>query len=210
MKIFVEQLDKNIDPYKLITGSIVPRPIAWVTTLNENSTVNLAPYSNFTFLSTSAAMLGIGMQRKSPEFVEMKDTEINIRRTGQFVVNIGSIEHLALIQESSKEYPLGVSETDKLRIETVSSDYVQVPRLADVGISMECVVDRFEEYGLPNTYVFVSAFVKVFHIRDELFSHDGRIDSTKLNPVLRIAGPNYAELGKIYQTEYLNKGYDKR
>jgi flavin reductase (DIM6/NTAB) family NADH-FMN oxidoreductase RutF len=208
MKIFSDNLGP-IHPYKLITGCVVPRPIAWITTLNENGKVNLAPYSNFTFLSHRSLMVAVGIAHKPPEYTVMKDTERNIRRTGEFVIHIGSVKHIGQIQDSSYDYDADVSEVEELGIKTVPCDIVKVPRIADVKIAMECTPKQYIDVGSPG-YVLIAAEVRVFHIDDDVFSHNGRIDSAKLDPAVRIGGPNYAQLGQVFENEYITKGFETR
>lgn len=207
MKIYQDNL-KEYDAYKLLMSTVVPRPIAWVSTTNDNGSTNLAPYSNFTFLCHRALMIGVGMGRKPSDLNIMKDTERNIRRTGEFVVNIPSVKHLDAVHNSSKDYEYGTSETDILKLNTVLSDTINVHRLVDVNISLECCVDQILNIGPAEfQYHFVTAFIKVFHISDHLIDNSKRINTQELDPLMRIGGPNYAGIGKIFSKSYLTSGY---
>jgi flavin reductase (DIM6/NTAB) family NADH-FMN oxidoreductase RutF len=207
MKLHRDNL-KGYDPYKLIMSTVVPRPIAWISTTNENGTTNLAPYSNFTFLCYRALMVGVGMGRKAENPDIMKDTERNIRRTGEFVINIPSVQHLDAVHESSKEYSYGTSELDMLKLNSVLADHVNVQRLTDVGLSLECSVDQILNIGPKEIqYHFVTAFIKMFHIDDQLIDSNERIDTQQLDPLMRIGGPNYASIGETFFKGYLTAGY---
>ena len=180
------------ETYKLITGIVVPRPIAWVTTLAAGGHVNLAPFSAFTFVSNKPPMVGINVGRKKGV---MKDTGRNIRATGEFVVNIADetmIEHVHL---SAIEYAPEISEASELGLDVAPSRTVKTPRLAIAPVSLECRFHQAVAFGDTGSEFMVGEIVH-FHIRDGLYEN-GKIDTAKLRPICRIAGPNYAKLGEI-------------
>ena len=196
MKISANDLDYR-SSYLLLTSCVVPRPIAWVTTIGDRGQVNLAPYSNFTFLSKIPPMIGIGITKQSPEYVHDKDTEINIRRSGDFVVNIAQSTQAADVQCSSQRFHYDESEAAHLGLHTLPSDLIASPRLACAPVSIECKLKDCMEFGSEKyrTY-FMVAEVVMFHVRDDLMS-DGMIDPTKLDPLCRIGGRHYASIGQI-------------
>jgi len=178
--------------YKLLTGIVVPRPIAWVTTISAAGIVNLAPFSAFTFVSNKPPMVGINIGRKAGA---RKDTSRNILETGEFVVNIGDETMIEAIHESAVEYPPDVSEVEVLGLDTAPSQQVRPPRLAAAPISLECRLHRAIAFGETGSE-FTVGEVLVFHVADNL--HDGgKIDAAKLRPACRLGGPNYARLGEI-------------
>ncbi len=178
--------------YKLITGIVVPRPIAWVTTLSGPGQVNLAPFSAFTFVSTKPPMIGINVGRKAGI---VKDTARNIHANGEFVVNIADDTMIELVHLSAIEFPPEVSEVTELGLETIPSHVVATPRLAIAPISLECRLHRAIAFGDTGSEFMVGEVV-VFHIRDGLVEN-GKIDTGKLHPICRIGGPRYAKLGEI-------------
>jgi flavin reductase (DIM6/NTAB) family NADH-FMN oxidoreductase RutF len=178
--------------YRLLSGIVVPRPIAWVSTLSEAGVVNLAPFSCFTFVSNAPPMIGINVGRKAGV---RKDTGANIHASGEFVVNIGDFGQVEAIHLSSVEHAPDVSEAALLGLETVPSDTIRTPRLRDVPVSMECRLERAIEFGLTGSEFLVGEVLR-FHVRDDLYDN-GRIDTRRLHPVCRIGGPNYASLGEI-------------
>ena len=185
----------TLDPetaYKLITGIVVPRPIAWVTTLGEAGQVNLAPFSAFTFVSNKPVMIGINVGRKAGRF---KDTGHNILRTGEFVAHIADDSLIEAVHHSAIEYPPEVSEVEKIGLATRPSESVKVPRLEVAPIAMECRFHQAVAFGDTGSQFMVGE-VLVFHIRDDIYGN-GRIDTGKLRPICRIAGPRYAKLGEI-------------
>ncbi|QAY95486.1 flavin reductase family protein [Methylovirgula ligni] len=190
MQISAESLSAE-QAYRLLSGVVVPRPIAWVTTLSPNGKVNAAPFSAFTFLSTEPPMIGFGVTHREGR---VKDTERNIRSHGEFAVNIADTGMLAALHKSSEALPIEVSEVELLELELADSLRLRTPRLAGAPVSFECRAADMISFG--RWHVFVVGEILVFHIRDGLMV-DGKIETAALNPIARIGGPFYAELGKI-------------
>jgi len=178
--------------YKLLTGSIVPRPIAWVTTLSENGLVNAAPFSAFTFVSNKPPMIGISIGRKQGK---LKDTARNILRTSEFVVNIATEALLEKLHQSADEYPEDISEIEELAIETGSSQTIGIPRIASAPICFECKLAQVIEFGDVGSKFFVGR-IEMFRVRDDLIEN-GKIETRRLQPIARLGGPNYASLGDV-------------
>ena len=182
--------------YKLLTGVVVPRPIAWVSTISTTGVVNLAPFSAFTFVSTKPPMVGINVGRKAGQ---LKDTARNIHATREFVVNIADETMIDTVHLSAIEYAPEISETELLGLELAPSRHISVPRLLAAPISLECRLHRVIAFGDTGSE-FTVGEISVFHIRDGLLEN-GRIDSEKLRPICRIGGPNYAKLGEIVRMQ---------
>lgn len=178
--------------YRLLSGLVVPRPIAWISSLSPNGAVNLAPFSCFTFVSNKPPMLGVNIGRKAGQH---KDTGANIHARGEFVVHIGNSAQLHAIHESSAEYPPGVSEAEDLGLHTTASETIAVPRLIEAPVAMECKLHQVIPFGETGAEFFVGEITR-FHLRDGLL-RDNKVDTLELDPVCRIGGPNYATLGKI-------------
>ena len=134
MRILARDLDPQ-QTYRLLTGVVVPRPIAWVCSQSSDGVLNLAPFSAFTFVSNKPPMLGINVGRKAGR---RKDTGNNIHATGEYVVHIGDATLVEAIHDSAVEHPPQVSEVALLGLETVASEQIAVPRLAAPPIAMEC------------------------------------------------------------------------
>ncbi|MGW5381191.1 flavin reductase family protein [Nocardia sp. NPDC003963] len=191
MKIAPDALSPE-QTYKLMTGVVVPRPIAWVLTESADGIGNLAPFSCFTFVSNKPPMIGINIGRKAGN---RKDTGRNILDVGEYVVHIPDEDAIEAVHHSAVEYPAEVSEIDILGLPTIDSDHVGVPRLRDAPIALECRLRSITEYGDTGAE-FVVGEIVAFHIRDGLYL-DGKIDTSALRPIARIGGPNYAALGTI-------------
>jgi flavin reductase (DIM6/NTAB) family NADH-FMN oxidoreductase RutF len=191
MKIASSDLD-TVQAYKLLSGIVVPRPIAWITTRSSPTVVNLAPFSCFTFVSSNPPMVGFNVGEKVSG---LKDTPTNIKATGEYVVNIADDTMIDQVHSSSGDFPSHESEIDMLGLATASSDFIDCPRLRDVPVSMECRFDSSTRFGRGKSQFIVGEIV-CFHIRDDLYDN-GKINTANLRPICRIAGPHYASLGPI-------------
>jgi flavin reductase (DIM6/NTAB) family NADH-FMN oxidoreductase RutF len=184
-----------LDPetaYRLITGVVVPRPIAWVTSLSATGVLNLAPFSAFMFVAPKPPMLAISVGRKGNIY---KDTAQNILNNEEYVVHIADSSLMNAVHESSTEHPPDVSEVEELRLSTLPGERIKVPRLAAAPIAMECRFRQCLEFGETRSRLIIGE-VLVFHIRDGLLQN-GKIETEALDPIARIAGPRYAKLGEI-------------
>ena len=180
------------ETYKLLVGAVVPRPIAWVTTLTKSGRVNLAPFSCFTFVSSKPPMVAISVGRLVGK---LKDTARNIAERGEFVVHIADESQVELVHRSSQEYPEEVSEAELLGMEMVPSRRVAVPRLAAAPVALECRHERTVEFGKLRAQLIAGEVVN-FHIAESLY-REGKIDATRFRPIARLGGPRYARLGEI-------------
>ena len=184
-----------LDPetaYRLITGVVVPRPIAWVTSLSATGVLNLAPFSAFMFVSPKPPMLAISVGRKGNIY---KDTAQNILNNEEYVIHIADSSLMNAVHESSTEHPPEVSEVEELRLSTLPGERIKVPRLAAAPIAMECRFRQCLEFGETRSRLIIGE-VLVFHIRDGLLQN-GKIETEALDPIARVAGPRYAKLGEI-------------
>ncbi len=178
--------------YRLLTGIVVPRPIAWVSSLNDGGGVNLAPFSTFTFVSPKPPMLGFSVGRKGSEY---KDTSRNILTREAYVVHIADRSLLQPLHDSAEEVDAHISEADMLRLETAQSDLIEVPRIVAAPVAMECRLRQVLEFGETRSRFIVGEILRI-HLRDGLMT-DGKIDTLELDPICRLGGPNYATLGEV-------------
>ncbi|MDZ7799399.1 MAG: flavin reductase family protein [Trueperaceae bacterium] len=183
------------DRYKLLTGTVVPRPIGWIATVDEEGRRNLAPFSFFNVVSASppTLMFSGGRRNGLP-----KDSAANALATGQFVAHIAGTELLDAMNATSIDAPPGEDEFAYADLEAVPSERVRPPRLAAAPVAFECeVVHTYEVAPGGNTVVFGRALIA--HLRDDLVLEGGRIDVRALSPVARLAGTQYATLGEILE-----------
>lgn len=189
------------DGYALLSGIVVPRPIAWVTTMDTQGRVNAAPFSCYTYVSNRPPMLAINMGKRDGK---PKDTVNNLRARGTYVVNVVTDELIEQMHQSSFDYPADVSEPEVLGLKLAPSRLIEVPRLADVPISLECKLRHVYEFGEQQNELVIGEVV-AFTIADDILV-GGRIDIQKFRPPGRIGGPNYSRLVDIVAlTEVSNK-----
>ena len=184
------------DNYKLLVGSIIPRPIAFVTTQSEEGIVNGAPFSYFNIVSSNPPMVSLAIQRPAEK---MKDTARNIYANREFVVHIVDRENVAQINETSASLPPWESEIDMAGLTAVPSTVVSVPGINESKVRMECRLVQAVPFGGdgPGSDLFIGEIVH-FHI-DEAIYEKGRIDPSGLDAVSRLAGANYAAIGEIFE-----------
>jgi flavin reductase (DIM6/NTAB) family NADH-FMN oxidoreductase RutF len=135
------------ETYNLMIGLIAPRPIAWITSMNEEGGLNAAPFSAYNYLCTDPPIVGIGvMDRPGGAFVP-KDTARNIRRTGEFVINVVTEDLLSQMNICATDFPAEVSEIEMAGLTTAPSKHIKVPRIAQAHAAMECVEYTTMEIG---------------------------------------------------------------
>src|SRR5690625_2493764 len=137
MQIAADQLSHK-EAYRLLAGAIVPRPIAWVTSVDTEGRVNAAPFSFFNGIGGSPPMVGISIENRELGTDVRKDTYENIKATGEYVINLVSADLAAAMHQTSAIYPPGVNELDDVGLDTVPSVLVNVPRIAASRIQFEC------------------------------------------------------------------------
>lgn len=137
MKFDVETA-KPRDIYNLLIGLVAPRPIALITSMDEAGRLNAAPFSAYNYLCTDPPIVGIGVTNRPTEERIPKDTARNIRRTGEFVVNVVTEDIAQQMNICATDFPFGVSELEMAHLETVPSTVVKVPRIATAHAALEC------------------------------------------------------------------------
>jgi flavin reductase (DIM6/NTAB) family NADH-FMN oxidoreductase RutF len=185
--------------YKLLIGTIIPRPIAFVTSLGEDGTINGAPFSYFNIVSSNPPMISLALQRKKRG---MRDTARNILDKKEFVVHIVDDSNVEAINLTAASLPPNQSEIEKANLSLVSSQSVSVPGIKEAKARFECTLEHAVELG-ENGDVGVDLIIgKIvrFHIDEEIYE-SGRINQEKLGAVSRLAGSNYAKIGQIFSIE---------
>jgi flavin reductase (DIM6/NTAB) family NADH-FMN oxidoreductase RutF len=184
--------------YKLMAGGILPRPIAFVTSLNSNGTVNAAPFSYFNAVSSVPPTIMFAITYKSNG--DKKDTLTNIERTGEFVVNTVSEWMAQPMNHCSAEYPYGVSELEKVGLTPIASHRVSPPRIKESPIHLECRLYRSVDVGSPGpgaSTLIIGEIVK-FHIHKAAY-RDGKVLVEELHPLARLGGLAYGTVGDIFE-----------
>lgn len=186
------------DTYKLMIGAIVPRPIAFVSTISPEGVPNLAPFSFFNGVCPAPFCVSVSIMRRSADGSK-KDTLHNIEATGEFVVNVVTEAIASAMNETATEFPPEVDEFQVGGFTPVPSAVVRPPRVAESPVNLECRLVQVVELGArPGASSLVIGQVVQMHIRDDLYEN-GRIDFTRLQPVARLAGNWYTTLGRLFE-----------
>jgi flavin reductase (DIM6/NTAB) family NADH-FMN oxidoreductase RutF len=184
--------------YKLMIGTIVPRPIAFVSTVSAAGVGNLAPFSFFNGVSSDPPCVVISITRKNDG--SKKDTLRNIEETRQFVVNTVSDWMVEPMNQCSGEYPYGVDEMQKVGLTPLPSAKVSANRVKESAIHLECELVQTVEIGNGNvgSATLVIGRIVMMHFREDVYE-DGKVNIENLKPVARLAGAKYALLGEIFE-----------
>lgn len=171
--------------YKLLVSTVVPRPIAWVTTLDTEGRVNAAPYSFFNVMGNDPPVVCIGI---GPKKGELKDTGTNIRRTGQFVVNLVSEDTVRAMNITAIDVDPGVDGLAMAKLTPLDSTTVAPPRIAESPVALEC--ERLAVVELGNGRAVVMGKVLAMHVRDDCVLDPAKcyIDTPKLGLIGRMHG----------------------
>lgn len=173
------------DRYKLLTGVVVPRPIAWVTTLDENGVVNAAPFSFFNVMGSNPPIVAFGPSWR-PDGTN-KDTPQNIRITGEFVINLVDESLVQQMNITATDFPPGESEIEAAGLELSPSVRVRVPRIVASPAQLECREHCTIEIGKTRV---VLGEVLHLRIRDDLVNSEKfYVDGEKMNLIGRMHGP---------------------
>jgi flavin reductase (DIM6/NTAB) family NADH-FMN oxidoreductase RutF len=187
-----------LDVYHLLVGVVTPRPIAWVTTIDPEGRVNLAPFSFFNAFGANPPVVVFSptLRRDGSK----KDTLRNLEATGEFVLN-AAVESLAeKINLSSKELPYGQSEVELTGLTLIPSTKVKPPRLAETPVTMECKVLQIVSTGKgPIAGNLVIGEILVMHIADEVLDDKKRIDPRKLRTIARLGGDYYCRTTELFE-----------
>ncbi|WP_108669906.1 flavin reductase family protein [Peribacillus acanthi] len=180
------------DAYKLMVGSILPRPIAFVSSIDEQGVSNLAPFSFFTAISADPMLVCFSPMRRGTDGAK-KDTLVNIEKTKEFVINIVSEEIAEQMNECATEFDADVDEFEQAGLTKEKSASVTPYRVKESKVHLECELHQVLHFGEhAGSGSLVIGRVKHVHVDDDLFD-GGRIDSIGLNPIGRLAGQTYTK-----------------
>ncbi|MDB6062730.1 MAG: hypothetical protein JWM78_2833 [Verrucomicrobiaceae bacterium] len=169
--------------YKLLTNLVVPRPIAWVSTINDSDVINLAPFSFFNAVCSDPLYVIVSIGNN--EAGELKDTGKNIRATGEFVVNLVTEELFDAMNISAAEFPATASELEAVHLQAAPSQRVKPPRVAQAQVSLECKLFSAQPLG---TYTLFIGEVVMFHVADQLLG--SRLHINNFAPIGRMGSPS--------------------
>ncbi len=200
-------MHKAIDPdrlspqerHKMAIGTVVPRPIAWVTSLDDEDRLNLAPFSYFMGCHSylPAIAVSIGSRGGSP-----KDSRANIRARGEFVVNMVTEDLAERMNITGAAFPAGVNEADVVGLATLPSAKVAPPRISASPIHLECrVLHAIDLDDDPLQSTLFVAQVVMWHVRDDLVDDAYHVDQAALHLIARMGGPFYARAFELFRMD---------
>ncbi len=177
----------------LLSQLIVPRPIAMISTLDANGGLNVAPFSYYMPISGEPPMLAVTVGALREASDEPKDTWVNLQSSGEFVINVTTVELREHIEAVAREYPPGVNEAEVAGWRTVASQRVAPPSLADSPAHLECVVreviDRGDHSSCFSGVHIVLAEVLCITTDDSIMAEPNRIDPTRVHAIGRMGFP---------------------
>ena len=199
---------RSIDPntiserenYKFLIGSIIPRPIAFVTSVSEEGVLNGAPFSYFNIVSSNPPMVSLSIQRFNGN---QKDTARNILTKKEFVIHIVDEQNVDKINQTAVNLPSSQSEIELSGLTPIDSSEISVPGVKEAKVRMECVLEHSIELGGDDAQPgcdFLIGRVVQYHIEDTIYEN-GRIDPRGLSAVSRLAGNDYAKMGEMFTKE---------
>lgn len=190
--------------YKFLIGSILPRPIAWVSTINEDGSSNLAPFSFFTAVSAKPMIIAFSPMIRSATG-EMKDTAKNILARKEFVVNFVTEALATKANTSSAELPYGQDEFEFAGLTKLDSLSVKAKRVAESPVHFECIYRDHISYGdQPGAGMIITGEVVRVHVDESILDGD-KINTSRFNPVGRGAGNDWFRCQDTFQMERLMK-----
>jgi flavin reductase (DIM6/NTAB) family NADH-FMN oxidoreductase RutF len=183
--------------YKLLTGTVIPRPIAWVATIDENGIDNLAPFSFFNVVSEDPPHIMFSTVRTGNK---NKDTLNNILANQQFVVNLVTEDVVEQMNTTSQSVAANVNEFELAKITPIESIYIKPKRVKESLVQFECeMVHHYfiEKHQNGGACIIIGKIITI-HIDDSILMENHKIDLEKYKPVARLAGSNYSKLGEIF------------
>ena len=201
MKIDLASLDLK-EAHDLLVSAVLPRPIAFVSTIGEDGVYNLAPFSYFAVLSTKPAVVGIGIGRKRDG--RKKDTQVNIEFAKDFVINMVTESMAKAMNQASGEYPSEVDEFKETGLTPAQSDLIRSPRVVESPVNMECRLMQILEFGEPPRIgsFIIGEMIRV-HIKDEVWA-DGLIKAHQLKAIGRLGEDFYCRTMDIFEMKRPN------
>ena len=185
MKLNLEEATPR-QTYNLLIGLVAPRPIAWITSMNEDGKLNAAPFSAYNYLCTDPPIIGIGVTDRPTGGFVPKDTARNIRRTGEFVVNVVTEDLAHQMNICATDFPAEINELEMAGLTTAPSQVVKVPRIEQAHAALECREYTTMEIGRSR---IILGRVVAIYIEDQFVDEAGPyVRAEELHAIGRMNG----------------------
>lgn len=183
--------------YKLLTGSIIPRPIGWISTIDENGINNLAPFSYFNMIGDDPPHVMFSTRRDNNS---NKDTLNNVLNNKQFVVNMVTEDLVEQMNATAQIVPAEVDEFELVSVTPIASTKIKPNRVKESPITFECemVHHYFLENHKQGGACIVIGKVVMIHIDESVLLDNHKINMETYKPVSRLAGSNYSKIGEVF------------
>jgi len=197
------EIDLNMlparDAHDLLASAIIPRPIAWVSSVSAQGHLNLAPFSFFTGITWCPATLGFSVVNRPDG--SRKDTIRNIEETKNFVVNMVSQDLASRMVETSATFPHGINEAQQAGVPLISSTIIAAPRVEESRVAFECTLDRIVTVGQgAHAGNLVLGAIVLVHIKDEILEAGKTVDLIKFDVIGRLSGgTRYCGVGSVFE-----------
>ena len=182
------------DAYRLMLSIVVPRPIAWVSTLGADGSINLAPFSFFNAVGGTPPTIMVSMGQRAGK---PKDTLRNVQETGEFVVHISNEDLIEQLNKTSGDWAYGDNEFELAGLTQVASMEVKPPRIAEAPVAMECKATQIIPVNETH-HTMVLGQVLRYHIRQDLLGPDKLVKALNLGAVARLGGDEYTAIDRIF------------
>ena len=196
MQFKTDETDPSV-LYKLLTGTIIPRPIGWISTIDKEGINNLAPFSYFNMVSSDPPCVMFSTRRDNNQF---KDTLNNVLQNSQFVVNLVTMDVVEQMNATSATVPSDLDEFKLANLTPIDSVFIKPKRVKESPIHLEC--EMIHHYFMDNNEgggaCIVIGKIKTIHIDDAILMENNRINLDVYKPVARLAGSNYSTLGELF------------
>ena len=192
---FDPQKTESTALYKLLTGSIIPRPIGWISTIDENGINNLAPFSYFNIVGEKHVTFSTAKNKGNN-----KDTLNNILQNGEFVVNMVTEEVVEAMNKTSAEIPATENEFIYAEVTPIDSLLIKPKRVLQSKVNFECKM--IHTYTMPhpenNGATMIVGEIVMMHIDDTILLENNKINLETYKPIARLSGSNYSKIGEIF------------
>jgi flavin reductase (DIM6/NTAB) family NADH-FMN oxidoreductase RutF len=186
--------------HDLLTSCIIPRPIAWVSSISKNGQKNLAPFSFFTGVSWSPPILAFSVVNRTDG--TMKDTLRNIHEVPEFVVNIVSADLLSIMEFSAKSLPYGSDEDSIKGIHWIPGKKIKPYRVQEARVSFECMLERVVAIGEgPDAGNLILGRIQLVYVEDGLLKNEREVDWLGLDALGRLSGNRYCTVRSVIESE---------